>query len=116
MPSATTSTMTFGDVELEVVRRGAGPPLLLLAGEEAREPAAPFVDDLARRYEVIVPSPPGFGRSNRPGWITSMDDVAYIYLDLLDRLDAHDATVLGFSLGGWIAAEMATKTDRASQS
>jgi pimeloyl-ACP methyl ester carboxylesterase len=111
MLSTATTTLTFGDVELEVARRGAGPPLLLLYGEDALEPAAPFVDELARRYDVIVPSPPGFGRSNRPEWITDMDDVAYLYLDLVDRLDVRGATVLGFSLGGWIAAEMATKND-----
>jgi pimeloyl-ACP methyl ester carboxylesterase len=44
-------------------------------------------------------------------WITCMDDVAYIYLDILDRLDLHALPAVGCSLGGWIAAEMATKDD-----
>lgn len=101
--------ITIGDVEIEVARRGAGPPLLLLPGEDVLEPAAAFADALAQRYEIIVPSPPGFGGSNRPDWITNMDDVAYVYLDLLERLGITGATVLGFSLGGWIAAEMAIK-------
>jgi pimeloyl-ACP methyl ester carboxylesterase len=96
-------------VELEVVRRGSGPPLLVLYGEEALELKSPVLDDLAKRYELIIPSPPGFGRSNRPDWITSPDDIAYLYLDLLDDLELRDIPLLGFSLGGWIAAEMATK-------
>ena len=54
------------ELKLEIVRRGSGPPLLLLPGEEALESGAPFLDELARSYEVIIPSPPGFGRSTRP--------------------------------------------------
>lgn len=112
----TTSTLpatlvNFGDVSIELERRGSGAPLLLLQSEDAVESHAAFADELARRYEVFVPSPPGFGRSNRPDWITCMDDVAYIYLDLLERLGLERVTVVGFSLGGWIAAEMATKDD-----
>lgn len=108
---AKTTFVTLGDVEIELERRGRGAPLLLLQGEDAFESSAAFVDDLAASYDVIIPSAPGFGRSNRPAWITGMDDVAYIYLDLLEHLDLERVTVIGFSLGGWIAAEMATKDD-----
>lgn len=103
--------VTLGDSKIEVERRGKGKPLLLLYGEEALEAEAPFVDELTRKYEVIIPSPPGFGRSNRADWITNMDDIAYIYLDLLEKLDLKKVTVFGCSLGGWIALEMATKDD-----
>jgi pimeloyl-ACP methyl ester carboxylesterase len=100
------------DLTLELERRGSGPPLLLLCGEEALELEAPFLDQLGRRYEVILPSPPGFGRSSRPDWIRSPDDIAYAYLDLIDDLCLDRVPVLGCSLGGWIAAEIATKNDR----
>jgi pimeloyl-ACP methyl ester carboxylesterase len=99
------------DLALELERRGKGPPLLLLYGEETLEREAPFLAELAKDYEVVIPSPPGFGRSERPDWITSPDDIAYIYLDLIERLGLRDAAVVGCSLGGWIAAEMATKDD-----
>lgn len=110
---AKTSTkfITLGDVQIELTRRGKGKPLLLLPSEEALEPDAPFVDELAKKFEVIIPQAPGFGRSNRPDWITNMDDIAYIYLDLIEKLGLKKLTVMGFSLGGWIAAEMATKDD-----
>jgi pimeloyl-ACP methyl ester carboxylesterase len=99
------------DLHLEIERRGKGPPLLLLYGEEALELDAPFLSDLAQQYEVIIPSPPGFGRSERPDWVTNPDDIAYIYLDLIDELGLCRMPVIGCSLGGWIAAEMATKND-----
>ncbi len=104
-----TGFVTIEGVRLEVARRGDGPPLVLLAGEEMREATAPFLDALAADFEVIVPSPPGFGRSDRPDWITSVDDIAYLYLELMRTLRLDNAVLLGCSLGGWIAAEMATK-------
>ena len=99
------------ELKLEIVRRGSGPPLLLLPGEEALERDAPFLDELAKSYEVIIPSPPGFGRSTRPDWITGPDDIAYMMLDVVDELGLKNIPVIGFSFGGWIAAEMATKDD-----
>jgi pimeloyl-ACP methyl ester carboxylesterase len=99
------------DLQLQIERRGKGPPLLLLAGEEGLEREAPFLDELAKIYEVIIPSPPGFGRSTRPDWITGPDDIAYMMLDVVNGLALRNLPVVGFSFGGWIAAEMATKDD-----
>ena len=110
------------DIEVEihgvklggVDARGSKPPILLLAGEEQLENALPLTGDLATGgRQVIVPSAPGFGRSGRPDWMTSPDDIAYLYLDLIDALGLESVAVIGFSLGGWIAAEMAVKNDSA---
>lgn len=108
---SSTKFITIGDVQIELERRGKGKPILLLPSEESLEPEAAFVDELARKFEVIIPQAPGYGRSNRPDWITNMDDIAYIYLDLIEKLGLKKITLMGFSLGGWIAAEMATKDD-----
>jgi pimeloyl-ACP methyl ester carboxylesterase len=105
----TTSFITLFDMKIEVERRGKGRPLVLIPGEEALEADMPFIDELARKFEVIIPWMPGFGRSERPDWLENMDDVAYVFLDLLDKLKLKDVTLVGFSLGGWIAAEMAVK-------
>ena len=83
------------DLHLEIERRGKGPPLLLLYGEDALELDAPFLADLAQHYEVIIPSPPGFGRSDTAGLGHHPDDIAYAYLDLIDELG------LGRP-GGWL--------------
>jgi pimeloyl-ACP methyl ester carboxylesterase len=101
------------DLKLQIERRGKGAPLLLIPGEEALEREAAFLDELAKSYEVIIPSPPGFGTSTRPDWVTGPDDIAYMMLDVIDSLGLKNVPVVGFSFGGWIAAEMATKNDTA---
>jgi pimeloyl-ACP methyl ester carboxylesterase len=105
------SLLRVSGVELEVERRGRGRPLLVLYGEDALELDAPVTAELARDHELIIPSPPGFGRSERPDWIESPDDISYIYLDLLERLNIEKLPAIGFSFGGWLALEMATKDD-----
>jgi pimeloyl-ACP methyl ester carboxylesterase len=99
-----------GGVPLSYLDLGAGAPILVLHGAGGLQPDAPFLSGLAKHGRVIAPTHPGFGRAELPDWIDSIDDLAYIYLDLLDALDLHDVTVIGFSLGGWIAAEIATKS------
>lgn len=100
----------IGEVEIEAQRRGKGAPLLLLPGEDALEIESPFLTRLAENHEVILLWPPGFGRSNRPEWVT-MDDVPYLYLDVMARLGLNNVPVMGCSMGGWIAVEMATRSD-----
>ena len=100
----------IGEVEIEVQRRGKGAPLLLLPGEDALEIESPFLTRLAENHEVILLWPPGFGKSNRPEWV-AMDDVPYLYLDVMARLGLNSVPVLGCSMGGWIAVEMATRSD-----
>lgn len=97
-------------VELEIVERGQGRPLLWLHGEEGVEAGAMFLEALAASGRVIAPSHPGYGHSPDSGMVDTVDDLAYLYLDLLAERDARDAVVMGGSLGGWIAAEMAVKS------
>ena len=100
-------------VQLEVVERGEGRPILLLHGEDGLDPKAPFLDLLAAFGRVIAPSHPGFGHSPDAETIDTIDDLAYLYLDLFTEQDLREVLVIGCSLGGWVAAEMAVKnTDR----
>jgi pimeloyl-ACP methyl ester carboxylesterase len=96
-------------VEIELHEAGAGTPLLFLHPGGGFTPDDPFIAMLAQRYRVIAPSHPGFGYSSLPDWIDSIDDIAHIHLELMDRLDLPRALLIGCSIGGWIAAEMATK-------
>jgi pimeloyl-ACP methyl ester carboxylesterase len=59
---------------------------------------------------LLAPSHPGFGKSNLPDWLDCVDDIAHLYLELMDVLKLYEVDVVGCSIGGWIAAEMATKT------
>jgi len=95
------------DIELEVLRKGAGHPILLLHGLGTVNPLAPFLDLLGAHGEIIAPSHPGFGHSPRPADFDSVYDLLHLYLDLLEALPHEKATLLGFSFGGWLAAEIA---------
>jgi pimeloyl-ACP methyl ester carboxylesterase len=94
-------------VPLEILRRGAGRPLLVLHGEAPLDPGTPVVDLLAARAEVIAPTHPGFGHSTRPDDIETVYDLVHLYLDLLEQLPREQVTLLGLSFGGWLAAEIA---------
>jgi pimeloyl-ACP methyl ester carboxylesterase len=91
---------------------GEGPPILFLHGAQGFAPEHPYVAPLSERHRLIAPSHPGFGTSSLPDWIDSVDDIAYIHLELLDRLRLDQVDVIGCSIGGWIAAELAAKAPK----
>ncbi|MGE5145366.1 MAG: alpha/beta fold hydrolase [Candidatus Eiseniibacteriota bacterium] len=102
-------TIRIAGVDLELFTGGAGAPLLFLHSGQGFAPEHPYVARLAERHRLIAPSHPGFGQSALPDWLDSVDDIAHLYLELLDRLKLDRVAVMGASIGGWIAAEMATK-------
>ena len=95
---------------IEMIDRGAGRPILFLHAENGIEASSAVIDELAKGARVIAPTHPGYGRSELPKGMRSIDDLSYFYLDLLDQLDLRDLTVVGVSLGAWVAAEIAVKT------
>src|SRR5438105_14120052 len=99
----------IADVEIDVFEAGRGRPLLFLHGGGGFAEEQPFVPLLAKSRRLIVPSHPGFGNSSLPDWLDSIDDIAHLYLELLDKSALTDVDLIGCSIGGWIAAEMATK-------
>jgi len=56
---------------------------------------------------VVLPEHPGFGEVERPEWLDSILDLAYCHLEVLDKLGIERAHLVGESLGGWVAAELA---------
>ena len=104
------STISVNGVTIEMSERGAGRPLLFLHPFNGSDPEAAALDLLAQQFRVIAPTHPGFGNSDLPLWLASVDDLSYFYLDLMDQLDLNGAVVVGVSFGGWIAAEIAVKT------
>lgn len=102
--------LKLGEIELELHESGAGAPVLFLHGGGGFSPDHTFVGQLAEHYRVVAPAHPGFGYSSLPDWLDSIDDISNIYLELLDRLDLKRVALVGASIGGWIAAELASKT------
>jgi pimeloyl-ACP methyl ester carboxylesterase len=99
-------------VKLHVARAGSGRQVLVLHHDIGSPERLDFYDALARRFDVIVPHHPGYGRSERPQWLRSVRDLAVVYQSLLAALDIDGASLIGLGFGGWIAAEMATMAPR----
>jgi pimeloyl-ACP methyl ester carboxylesterase len=99
--------MTVNGIELEVLHRGKGAPLVLLHGFDSVSPTAQFLDLLSQHFTVIAPSSPGFGNSKRPPDFDTMYDLIHLHLALLEQLPYEKVTLMGLSFGGWLAAEIA---------
>ncbi len=97
------------DVSVRVRRGGAGAPILFLHGAGGWPSWLPFFDRLAQRHALLVPEHPCFGASDDPPTLRSVADLAMYYLDVLDHAYSAPVHVVGHSLGGWIAAEAATR-------
>jgi pimeloyl-ACP methyl ester carboxylesterase len=97
------------DIAVRMLRDGKGEPLIFFHGAGGFPPWLPFFEKLAERYEVLIPEHPGFGMSENPPWIRNIADLAMYYLDFLDELGMAKVHLVGHSLGGWIAAELATR-------
>ena len=78
--------ISIAGVELEIFERGRGAPMLYLHGGGGIGLDLPFIDLLASERRIVAPSHPGFGKSSLPDWLDSVDDIAHIYLELMDRL------------------------------
>jgi pimeloyl-ACP methyl ester carboxylesterase len=99
-------------IALELEERGSGRPLLFLHPGEGLQPQRSWLDLLARQFRVIAPHHPGWGNSALPDWLMTVDDLAYLYLDLAASEGLEDAILVGACFGGWIAAEMAVRDTR----
>src|SRR5215510_6840594 len=109
MTDPTVSTVAIRGCNIKLMRGGSGPPLLFLHGAGGAGAWLPVVQALAEKFDVIVPEHPGFGDSDTPDWLDTIHDLAYFYLDFLDDLDLDAVHLVGVSLGGWIAAEIAIR-------
>jgi pimeloyl-ACP methyl ester carboxylesterase len=102
-------TLQVSGCSVTLKRGGAGKPLLYLHGASGAPAIQPFMETLAREFDVLVPEHPGFGGSEEPEWLDNIHDLAYFYLDFMERLDLRDTIVVGSSIGGWVALEIAVR-------
>jgi pimeloyl-ACP methyl ester carboxylesterase len=101
---------SFADgLTVRVDERGSGRPILVLHGGGGSRTVSGFSEALAEQAHVLSPVHPGFDGEPRPEWFNGVDSLALAYLELLERLDLRDVLVIGFSFGGWIAAEIAAR-------
>ena len=96
--------------KLRLRRQGVGAPVLFLHGVQGMPNWSPALERLSQRFDVLAPDHPGFGGSDAPDWLDDVADLAFFYLDLLATYDLPEVHVVGESLGGWIALEMAIRS------
>lgn len=106
------SKVAISGVDLEIVEKGAGQPLLFLHAGEGLWSERSWLDKLSDMYRVIAPFHPGYGGSALPDWFGTVDDLAYLYLDLADHLHLKDAVLVGACFGGWVSAEMMVRSSK----
>jgi pimeloyl-ACP methyl ester carboxylesterase len=114
----TDETITIGGTTIRLMRGGptkeaadSAPPLVFLHGAGGHTGWMKFLDELAGDFAVYVPEHPGFGRSDDPPWLDEVGDLAYFYLDFLAAFGLDRVHLVGTSLGGWIAAELAVRNE-----
>jgi pimeloyl-ACP methyl ester carboxylesterase len=110
MASLTKTTIEVSGCKTTLRRGGSGPTLLYLHGAGGSGNVLGFAESLGEHFDVILPDHPGFGETDLPTWLDNIHDAAYFYLDLLKQLNLRDVHVVGSSLGGWIALEIAVRS------
>jgi pimeloyl-ACP methyl ester carboxylesterase len=109
MPTATRTIDLRNDLAITLTEAGVGRPVLNLHGGGGPFTVAAIADHLAETMRVITPTHPGWNGTIRPDSLAQIGDLAGAYLELLEAEDLRDVLVVGSSLGGWIAAEIAVR-------
>jgi pimeloyl-ACP methyl ester carboxylesterase len=102
------STLDVNGTKLHLFDAGKGETVLFLHGAGGST-WSPLLQLLAETHHVLAPEHPGFGRSQIPDWMLGIGDLAFFYLDVLEKLDLRNVHLIGHSLGGWTAAELAVR-------
>lgn len=112
MPNVIEETVRVADNELVLLRGGSGKPLLILHDELGYPGWMTWNEKLARERTLLIPMQPGFGRTPRLDWIRNYRDLAGFYAQVVREMRLEPIDVIGFSAGGFIAAEMAAADPR----
>ncbi len=108
----TESVFSYRGNRFALHRSGRGEAVLYLHGLDGAAPALPCAGRLADAFDVLVPEQPGFGASDVPAWLETVGDLAYFEAELLDQLGLERVHLVGHSLGGWVALELALRSPK----
>ena len=97
------------DLEVRLAEGGSGRPVLILHGGGGPATVVPIAEHLQPAHRVLMPTHPGWNGTPRPAWLDSIDELAMVYLRLLRQSGLSDILVIGSSIGGWLAAQMAVR-------
>jgi len=95
--------------DLHFAQAGTGRPVLILHGGAGPASVKTLADHFSKTMHTIVPTHPGWDGTARPESLSTIGELAERYVQYLAETDLHDVLVVGSSIGGWIAAEMAVR-------
>ncbi len=107
MTNWTEKPVNVAGTELVVVRGGSGQPLLVFHDELGYTGWMNWNEELSKEHDLIIPLQPGFGKTPRVDWIVNYRDLGGFYARVVREMNLDPVDVIGFSAGGFIAAEMA---------
>lgn len=99
------------DLPLTLTESGSGRTAFLLHGGGGPFTVQSIAMHLSHTMHVIMPTHPGWNGTERPAWLSTIADLASVYMQMLKAEGYHDVLVIGSSIGGWIACEMALQDD-----
>ena len=89
-------------------RKGQGETTVLLHGAGFTRMWIPFYEKMSEAQDFIAPEQPGFGETPMPDWFRNFDDLTILYDQFFTQLGLDKIHLIGFSMGGWAAAEIAS--------
>ena len=105
--SSNRTMIEVAGTQVEMFSGGSGPPLLFLHGAGGSAGWQAYHEELAKTYTVYVPSQAGFNGTERPDWLYTITDLCHFNQGMVEALGLKDYVLMGSSMGGWVAAEMA---------
>ena len=110
MTSTTSRTLaSYPDLTITLDESGSGRPVLVLHGGGGPATVTGIAEHLAGTGRVLLPTHPGWNGTARPAWLTDVATLADLYLELLKNEGLSGVALVGSSVGGWLAAEMAAR-------
>ena len=100
------------DLPITLTESGSGRIVLLLHGGGGPFTVQSIATHLSQTMHVLLPTHPGWNGTERPEWLSTVPELARVYLQLLTSQGYQDVLVIGSSMGGWLACEMALQDDR----
>ena len=104
-PNVTEEFVDVAGLRTQMFKGGSGAPLLVLHNEDGNPGWMPHHQALSERFTVYAPSHPGYNGTPQ-SWVNTINDMAHFYIGLMESLGLDQASLLGHSMGGWIAAEI----------
>ncbi|MBI3325370.1 MAG: alpha/beta fold hydrolase [Nitrospinae bacterium] len=106
-PGHTEELIEVAGATIQVLKGGEGEPLLILHGAGGNPGWLGYHQALSQHFTVHAPSHPGYDKSSRPDWIGTINDMAHFYRRFIEEAGLAPVHLMGFSMGGWLAAEIA---------